>query len=71
MSPRQDVRRRFGRSITNFWKIYRQLANHWLQIYNSGNQPVDVAVGTTSGTAIRDMERFELFQSFLGTDLHG
>ena len=67
----QDVRRRFGRSITNFWKIYRQLANHWLLIYNSGNQPVDVAVGTASDTAILDLERFELFQSFIGTDSHG
>jgi predicted ABC-type ATPase len=60
--PEADIRRRFLRSIRNFWNLYRPMADHWLLIYNYGSEPVDVAVGTASGVAIRDAEMYEQFQ---------
>ena len=42
-----DIRRRFLRSIRNFWQLYRPLAGHWPIAYNPGKQPLDVAVGVT------------------------
>ena len=60
--PEIDIRRRFVRSIDNFWNLYRPLADHWLLIYNAGNQPQDVAVGTATNISIRDAELFSQFQ---------
>ena len=60
--PEVDVRRRFTRSVRNFWNLYRALSDHWVLIYNSGNQPQDVAVGTANDVSIRDAELYEQFQ---------
>ena len=37
--PRADVLRRFNRSSTNFYVIYRLLADAWLVYDNSGAKP--------------------------------
>ncbi len=66
--PEVDVRRRFTRSLRNFWNLYRPLADHWLLIYNSGNQPQDVAVGTATDVSIRDAELFSQFQLFIDVE---
>jgi predicted ABC-type ATPase len=66
--PEIDIRRRFVRSIHNFWNLYRPLADHWLLIYNSSNQPQDVAVGTATDLSIRDAELFTQFQLLINTD---
>ena len=66
--PESDIRRRFGRSIRNFWNLYRPLADHWLLIYNSGNQPQDVAVGSATDISIRDAELFSQFQLLVNAD---
>ena len=63
--PETDVRRRFKRSILNFWRSYLPLADRWLLVYNSGNQPQDIAVGTAADISIRDAERFSHFQRLL------
>ena len=60
--PETDIRRRFARSIDNFWNLYRPLADHWLLIYNSSNQPQDVAIGNATDVSIRDAELFSQFQ---------
>jgi predicted ABC-type ATPase len=60
--PETDVRRRFPRSVRNFWNLYRALLDHWVLIYNAGNQPQDVAVGTTNDVSIRDVELYARFQ---------
>jgi predicted ABC-type ATPase len=60
--PEIDVRRRFVRSIHNFWNLYRPLSDHWLLIYNSGNLPQDVAIGTATEVSVRDAELFSQFQ---------
>ncbi len=63
--PEADIRRRFTRSALNFWNLYRPLSDHWLLIYNSGNQPQDVAVGTANDLSIRDAELYAQFQHLI------
>lgn len=65
--PENDVRRRFSRSLSNFWSLYRPLADQWLLIYNSGSQPQDIAVGSTTDISIRDVEMFSQFQRLVDT----
>ena len=66
--PEMDVRRRFVRSIRNFWNLYRPLSDHWLLVYNSGNQPQDVAVGTATDASVRDAELFSQFKLLIVAD---
>jgi predicted ABC-type ATPase len=41
--PEAIVRRRFGRSLRNFWEQYRPLADRWILFDNSGAAPKEVA----------------------------
>lgn len=63
--PEQDIRRRFARAINNFWFTYRELADFWLLVYNSGASPESVAIGQSEQTIVRIEKLFEQFQSFL------
>lgn len=49
------------RSIRNFWRLYRPLADHWLLVYKSGNQPLDIAAGTAGDVTVRDAELYTTF----------
>jgi predicted ABC-type ATPase len=66
--PESDTRRRFSRSITNFWNIYRELADFWMLVYNSGESPESVAFGYDTNTIVRIDELFQLFQSYVEHD---
>ena len=66
--PRSDIRRRFYRSLRNFWTSYRFLADDWLLVYNAGSDFQDVAIGAGQDVSVRD-ER--LFGSFLALAGHG
>lgn len=33
-----DIRRRFGRSVTNYWSLCLELAVAWVVQYNGGNR---------------------------------
>jgi len=59
--PISDVRRRFGRSIRNFWNVYRELADHWVVMYNATGQVQCVAAGSHSASSIRDTDLFAKF----------
>jgi predicted ABC-type ATPase len=59
--PESDIRRRFARSIRNFWRLYRPLADRWLLVYNSGNRPLDVAAGSAENISVRDAELYAIF----------
>lgn len=69
--PEPDIRRRFFRSIRNFWRLYRPLADHWVLIYNSGNQPLDVAAGTAEDVTVRDAELYVTFTRWFEDDTDG
>lgn len=52
--PEHDIRRRFRRSINNFWTIYRKLSDNWVVLYNGGSQLQDVSVGSHNEIVVRD-----------------
>ena len=69
--PEADIRRRFHRSIRNFWQLYRPLADHWLLVYNAGSQPLDIAAGTAEGVSVRDAELYAMFTRWTEGDTNG
>ncbi|MCH8045415.1 MAG: AAA family ATPase [Planctomycetes bacterium] len=69
--PEVDVRRRFSRSLANFWNIYRQIADDWFLVYNSGSDFVNVAVGVGDDISIRDEELFSVYLRLAGAESNG
>lgn len=63
--PAEDVRRRFTRSIVNFWTRYRPLADQWLLIYNADGGPVEVAAGGNDQLTIFRETLFLQFQQIV------
>ncbi len=59
--PEADVVRRFYRSITNFWNLYRHQVGRWHLVYNSTAQFKEVAIGKGDNIAISDEGLFDLF----------
>jgi predicted ABC-type ATPase len=59
--PEQDVRRRFRRSLANFWKLYREIADHWTILYNVSNSYVEVAFGIQNEFIVSDELMFRRF----------
>jgi len=64
--PETDIRRRFERSIHNFWTIYRELADNWVLLYSGLTTLHDIAVGAGAQTAVRDPELFSTFLAHVG-----
>lgn len=63
--PKVDIVRRFHRSITNFWTIYRQLADKWVLMYNGDEAVVDVASGDGREFDTLDADRHREFLRLL------
>lgn len=61
--PTDDVHRRFGRSLRNFWDIYRPAVDRWEILYNGSQGIVTVSTGESDDTVIVNPELFELFQT--------
>jgi predicted ABC-type ATPase len=59
--PEEDIRRRFLRSCRNFWHIYREIADYWYVIYNSGGDFRRIASGEPNATSILDSKSFREF----------
>jgi predicted ABC-type ATPase len=59
--PEADIRRRFSRSIKNFWIRYRTLANCWYLFYNGTAQFHEVAMGGGEVIEVRDETLFDLY----------
>lgn len=59
--PEADVRRRFHRSCTNFWSIYRAMTDHWVVMYNGAQVVHEVVFGEREVFVIGDTARFESF----------
>jgi predicted ABC-type ATPase len=56
--PESVVRRRFGRSVQNFFTYYRQLADSWIMFDNSGATPAVVALEKQGETSIMNRELY-------------
>jgi predicted ABC-type ATPase len=50
--PEETIRRRYGRSIQNFWTAYRREADSWFVYDNSGPVAALVAAGTGDDEAV-------------------
>ncbi|QDU90547.1 Zeta toxin [Pirellulimonas nuda] len=60
--PEEDVRRRFSRTLKNFWNLYRPLADEWKLYRNALNSPQLVASGEQDKlTPVNDAELARYF----------
>ena len=64
--PESDIRRRFTRSLCNFWRIYRELADNWVLIYNGMMTMQDVATGSRDQTTVRNHELYSTYLTLVG-----
>ncbi|MEX2318192.1 MAG: AAA family ATPase [Pirellulales bacterium] len=64
--PDADIRRRFARSLANFWQIYREIADQWAIVYNVSSEFVEVAFGVAEEYAVCDEALFRDFQILAG-----
>jgi predicted ABC-type ATPase len=62
--PEADIRRRFPRCFANFWRIYREIADQWLIIYNAGEGFEELAFGIGDDFEVADEESFSRFLRF-------
>ncbi len=64
--PETEIRRRFPRSLANFWHRYRLLGDHWQLILNSGETPLEVAMDKQGDLEILDEVLFARFLGLIG-----
>ena len=57
--PAEDVRRRFKRSISNFFKLYRPLLDSWMLFNNISAKPILIAKKNNGDIDIIEKELFE------------
>jgi len=57
--PTEDVKRRFNRSINNFFKLYMPLLDKWMLFNNSDIKPSLIAKKNNGGIEVTDKELFE------------
>ncbi len=58
--PETIVRRRFGRSLPNFLRFYKPLADSWTIFDNSGDVPKMIAFEESGKIEILDPDLFEI-----------
>lgn len=64
--PEEDVRRRFSRSLANFWNLYRYQADLWYLFYNGEITFPLAAYGQDDQADPQNQEYFSLFLGVLG-----
>ena len=68
--PEVDVRRRYLRSKSNFWNLYRPLADNWSIVHNGSDGFQVAASGTQDSESIRSDVLFNLFLQDIQPDAH-
>ena len=63
--PIQDVKRRFKRSIGNFFKLYQPLFDSWMLFNNAGSIPTLIAKTNNGQVYVIDQELFEKVKSLV------
>ncbi len=64
--PDATVHRRFGRSLPNFLRVYKPLADSWTIFDNSGDVPKMIAVGESGRIEILDPDLFNILLKYKG-----
>ena len=59
--PTEDIIRRFYRSKSNFWHIYKNTADQWELIYNSEARSQEVAFGERNQFTVTNTDLFHIF----------
>jgi len=67
--PTEDVKRRFDRSISNFFKMYRPLLDSWMFFNNAGIKPALIAKKNNSSIDIVDDGLFNQIVEKIGVEL--
>jgi predicted ABC-type ATPase len=60
--PDDEVRRRFGRSLWNFWHVYRHQGHRWQLHYNGLEGLIETARGEAEMTEVLDSAAFGIFE---------
>ena len=60
--PVEDIKRRFQRSLTNFWTNFTELADEWILLYNGDEGYEQVAIGTAQAYSVEHQSLFSFFQ---------
>jgi len=61
--PAEDVRRRFVRGISNFFKLYESLFDSWMLFDNSKAKPLLIAKRKNGHMELNNEELFKIIQS--------
>jgi predicted ABC-type ATPase len=69
--PESDIIRRYTRSCSNFWHLYRPLVDNWHLFYNGAAQFHEVAVGAGSDINVLDEVFFNKFIKIAGKKQNG
>lgn len=59
--PPSDVRRRYRRSVMNFWHRYRPMVDGWFLMQNSSQSFRLVAYGTNASLIVEDSPMYDAF----------
>ena len=66
--PPEDVRRRFARALSNFWLLYRPLADQWDLLRNDSTERILVAGYHGGSLDVADPPSLERFFELAGID---
>lgn len=64
--PIQDVKRRFKRSIRNFFKLYQPLVDSWMLFNNAGRIPALIAKTKNGQIFVINQELFDTIKTLAG-----
>ena len=67
VKPQATVRRRFGRSLSNFLKVYKPLADSWAVFDNSSDTPTLIAFQESGTLTIHDAEKYAILTGRKGS----
>jgi len=60
--PEEAIRRRFQRSLDNFWLNFRTLTDEWMLLFNGVNGNQSIAFGEKNNFFIENQVQFDLFK---------
>ena len=63
--PIEDIKRRFSRSLLNFWNNFTELADMWILLYNGDENYEQVAIGGKTEFSIEHNSLFSRFNNII------
>lgn len=66
--PLIDIKRRFYRSLSNFWNLYRRISDNWYLFYNADDSFEEIARNFGKKQYVLDEELFRNFQDKMETN---